>query len=59
MELWIHDSNASVNVELKRRGITSDNDLWHGIKNFKKMVKPVTEGAKKNKGVTWHERLEY
>ena len=59
---WIHDNNTSVNNEIKRRGIISANDLWHGIKNLKRVVKNVTCGPKKwanETQNTWDEDLPY
>ena len=62
VNIWIHDNNASVKNEIKHRGIISANDLWHGIKNLKKVVKNVTCGPKKwanETPNTWDEDLPY
>ena len=58
VEMWIHDRNVSVNNEVRKRNMINQNDLWHGIKNLKKLVKVVSCGAKKNHGKTWHEQLD-
>ena len=58
VDMWVHDRNVSINNEIKRRGMINQNDLWHGIKNLKKVVKGVSCGAKKNHDKTWHTELD-
>ena len=58
VNIWIHDNNASVNTDIKKRGIISANDLWHGIKNLKKVIMKVTCGPKKNHNKIWHHQLD-
>ena len=58
VNMWLHDMNATVNKEVKSRGINNQNDLWHGVKNVKKLMKKITDGAKKNHGKTWHQELD-
>ena len=52
-----HDRNTSVNKLVKDRGEKNQNDRWHGVKSFKKKLKPVTEGANYKHGQTWHREL--
>lgn len=58
VNMWIHDRNVSLNKEIKSRGIVSQNDLWHGIKNLKKVLKNISAGSKKSHGQTWHNQLD-
>ena len=58
INMWIHDNNATVNKEVKRRGITNQNYLWHGINKIKKQLKKVTTGPLKHHSKTWHFELD-
>ena len=58
VKMWVHDMNVTVNKEVSSKGILNQNDLWHGVKNLKKIVKAVTVGAKRDHGKTWHHELD-
>ena len=54
-----HDRNSSVNKYLaqEKPNVKNANDTWHATKGITKILKNITTGAKKNRGITWHEEL--
>ena len=58
VKMWVHDNNPTVNKEVNKRYIINQNDIWQGIKNVKKLIKPVPVGPKRQHGKTWHHELE-
>jgi hypothetical protein len=59
IRIHIHDRNLSVNSFIKKlNGPINQNDRWHGIKNLKKDLEKISDGAKKNEGKTWHGQVQ-
>jgi hypothetical protein len=55
----VHDRNASVNKYVREHQpyTVNQNDRWHAIKNVKKKMTEVSDGALKRLGTTWHPQL--
>ena len=58
VNVHIHDRNMSVNKAFKSKEyVTNCNERWHATKSVTSGVKAISNGSKKNMGITWHPQL--